>query len=64
MMFGKISNFFISSYEELKKVIWPKREIVINHTVIVILSIIVAMAIIALIDYGLFSVIQWLIYRG
>jgi len=63
-MFGKISNFFISSYEELKKVVWPKREIVISHTIIVILSIIVAMAIISLIDYGLFSVIQWLIYRG
>ncbi len=61
-MIGKIQNFFIGSYEELKKVIWPDRKTVINHTIIVIVAVAVAMALIAAIDFGLFSTIQWLIY--
>lgn len=63
-MFEKISNFFNSSLEELKKVVWPGRDIVISHTIIVIVSIAVSMALIAAIDYGLFLGIQWLISQG
>lgn len=57
-MISKIKKFFIGSYEEFKKVIWPSRKEVISHTVIVLLSIIVSMSLIALIDYGLFSLVQ------
>ena len=60
-MIEKIKNFFLGSYDELKKVIWPSRKVVISHTIMVIVSIIVAMAIIALIDFGLFSGVQRLI---
>ena len=63
-MIGKIQNFFTGSFEELKKVVWPSRKEVTSHTIIVIISIGVSMAIIAAIDFGLFSLIQWLIYRG
>jgi preprotein translocase subunit SecE len=63
-MIGKIQNFFIGSYEELKKVVWPSRQVVTSHTVIVIVSIAVSMALVAAIDYGLFSAVQWLIYRS
>ncbi len=63
-MIEKIQNFFIGSFEELKKVVWPSRQIVISHTIIVILSVGIAMALVAAIDYGLFSAVQWLIYRG
>lgn len=62
-MFGKISNFFVSSYSELKKVIWPSRKQLINHTVMVILSVAISMAIIAAIDYALFVGVEWLIYQ-
>ena len=60
-MIQRIKNFFIGSFEELKKVVWPNRREVISHTFIVIASTAVAMAIIAAIDYGLFNVVQILI---
>lgn len=63
-MIAKISNFFLLSFEELKKVIWPSRKELISHTIIVILSVAVSMAIIAAIDYGLFVLVQWLIYKS
>lgn len=62
-MSNAIKNFFTGSYDELKKVIWPSRREVTSHTVIVIVSIGVSMAIIAAIDYALFYAVQWLIYR-
>ena len=63
-MFKTIKNFFIGSYEEFKKVIWPSRQEVISHTVVVIISIFVAMAIVAAIDYGLFSLVQMIIEKN
>lgn len=60
-MMEKIQNFFIGSYDEFKKIIWPSKKIVISHTVMVIVSIIVSMAIIALLDFGLFTGVQRLI---
>lgn len=60
-MTRKIQNYFIGAYEELKKVIWPSKKVVISHTIMVIVSIAVAMAIVALLDFGLFSLIQRLI---
>lgn len=60
-MLEKIQNFFIGSYDEFKKIIWPSKKVVISHTVMVIVSIIVAMAIIALLDFGLFTGVQRLI---
>lgn len=60
-MFIKIKNFFVGSYEEFRKVIWPSRAEVISHTIIVIISIFVAMAIIAAVDYGLFTLLQKII---
>ncbi|MBM2821071.1 MAG: Preprotein translocase subunit SecE, preprotein translocase subunit SecE [Candidatus Berkelbacteria bacterium] len=63
-MIGKIVTYFTSSYEEMRKVIWPNRREVTSHTIIVIASIAVSMAIIALIDFGLFRLLELLIYRG
>lgn len=63
-MFAKIQNFFTGSLEELKKVVWPSRPEVTSHTMIVIISIAISMALVAIIDFGLFSLIQWLIYRS
>jgi preprotein translocase subunit SecE len=60
-MISKIKNFFIGSYEEFRKVIWPSRKEVISHTIIVLVSIAISMGIIALVDYGLFSLVQKLI---
>ena len=62
-MIGSIKNYFITSYQEMRKVVWPNRGEVTNHTIIVILAIIISMAIIAALDYGLFNIIQILIYK-
>ena len=62
-MIEKIKNFFIGSYEELKKVIWPSRQTVISHTVIVILAVIITMIIVIAIDRGLETGVQWLIFQ-
>lgn len=55
---GRIIGFFKESYEELRKVVWPTREMIVRHTIIVILSITISMLIIAAIDYGLTSLIE------
>ncbi|MFA6492974.1 MAG: preprotein translocase subunit SecE [Patescibacteria group bacterium] len=62
-MIGKITNYFVSAYEELKKVVWPSRKEVTSHTIIVVLSILISMGIIAILDFGLFSLLEMLIYR-
>lgn len=62
-MFKKIANYFTSSYEELKKVVWPNRQEVISHTIIVVLSILISMGIVAALDYGLFNLLEILIYK-
>lgn len=63
-MIGKIKNYFIGSYEEMRKVVWPNQKEVTSHSVIVILSILISMAIIAAIDYGLFNLVQILLYQN
>lgn len=60
-MITAIKNFFIGSYEEFRKVVWPSRPEVISHTVIVIVSTLVTMALVAAIDFGLFTLIQMLV---
>ncbi len=53
--------FFREAYQELRKVIWPSRKNVINHTLIVLGSVLVAMLILLVIDSGLAKGIQALI---
>lgn len=62
-MIQRIINYFTSSYEEMRKVVWPNRKEVTNHSIIVILSILISMGIIAAIDFGLFNLLQILIYK-
>lgn len=62
-MISLIKNYFVTSYQEMRKVVWPNRQEVTSHTIIVILSIIISMAIIAALDFGLFNLIQYFIYN-
>lgn len=56
-----IKKYFESVYSELKKVSWPSRTIIINHTIIVLVSSVVAMGIVAAIDYGLAGAVKYYI---
>lgn len=60
-MIKTIKNFFVGSYEEFKKVVWPNRQEVTSHTVIVIVSTVIAMSLVAAIDFGLFNLVQKLV---
>jgi preprotein translocase subunit SecE len=46
----KISQFVKESYAELKKVIWPGKDDVINSVKIVIISTVIVAAVLGLID--------------
>lgn len=58
---NKIINYFVGSWNELKKVSWPTRKMVMNHTVIVIVSVAIAIVITGAIDYGLTYVVQYVV---
>ncbi|MEK7096344.1 MAG: preprotein translocase subunit SecE [Patescibacteria group bacterium] len=59
-----IVKYFIESWGELSKVTWPTRKQIINHTVIVLASVIIAMGVTATLDYGLSSLVQLIVERG
>lgn len=46
-------GYFKSVIDESKKVVWPSRELVIRHTIMVVVAIIVSTVLFASIDYGL-----------
>jgi preprotein translocase subunit SecE len=58
---NKLVKYVIDSYQELKKVTWPTRKQLIRDTAIVVISATIATAILALIDLGLSSALQYLV---
>lgn len=46
-------TYFKSVTEEAKKVIWPTRELVLRHTLMVVVSVAIAVLIFGGIDFGL-----------
>ena len=48
----KAIDYFRSVIEEGKKVVWPTREIILRHTVMVVIVMVVAAAVFAGVDYG------------
>jgi len=62
-MFAKFTNYFVQSFNELKKVNWPKRADIIRLTIIVIVSTLVAMAFVVGLDWVLSKIINYLIMK-
>ena len=60
-MTTKIKDYFSGVVRELKKVTWPTWKQVANHTVVVIISSLIVMAIVAGIDYFLSAGIEYVI---
>jgi preprotein translocase subunit SecE len=46
-------DYIRSAVAELQRVVWPTRREVIRYTAIILVSIVIAMLLIALVDYGL-----------
>jgi preprotein translocase SecE subunit len=51
-MFAKITNYFNGVVSEAKKVNWPGKKKVIEHSVIVVAAVIVTMFVFGFFDYG------------
>lgn len=58
------SAYFRETKEELQKVTWLSRKDIIDHTLIVIVSVAIAAAFIAVVDYGLSQVIKQVVLKG
>lgn len=54
-------KFISEAYQELKKVVWPKRSDVIKKTIIVVASMVIIAALIGALDYGLSQGVKFLI---
>ncbi len=56
----RIILFFQESFAELKKVTWPNREEAQASTRVVLISTIIIAAILGLVDFVLFKVVDWI----
>ncbi|MBE6651479.1 MAG: preprotein translocase subunit SecE [Ruminococcaceae bacterium] len=57
---NKVSKFFKDLKREMKNIVWsPKKDVVKNTTVVIVVTAVVAIAI-TLVDGGLTSCINWL----
>jgi preprotein translocase subunit SecE len=55
----KIILFFQESFAELKKVTWPSRDEATASTKVVLVSVIIIAAILGLVDFVLFKLVDW-----
>ncbi len=63
-VFTSIRDYFVTAYLELQKVVWPSRNEVIRHTIIIAVSVVLASALLGLMDYGLTSLLRIIIVKG
>ena len=64
-MKDKTISYFKGVWSELQKVNWPSRKTVVNHSIIVIISAVVAILIIMALDFGLSNLVEYLVdYRN
>ena len=55
-----IKRFFKDTKSELKKIVWYSREQTFHSTIVVLVSIIVSAAVIAVVDFSFSHLITWL----
>ncbi len=55
----KMILFFQESFAELKKVTWPSRDEATASTKVVLVSVIIIAAILGLVDFVLFKLVDW-----
>lgn len=60
---NSLTSYIKASVDELKKVDWPTREETIRYSIIVIITVGVAVGFLALIDYGLNILIDLIIVK-
>jgi len=56
----KIVLFFQESFAELRKVTWPSRDEATASTRVVLVSVVIIAAILGLVDFILFKMVDWM----
>lgn len=60
-MIKALNNYIKGSIDELKKVTWPTRDETVWFSIIVIIATIISVGILTIVDYGLSSVVSFLL---
>jgi preprotein translocase subunit SecE len=60
----KIIAFLMECYFELKKVNWPSRDDVVAQTIVVVVSLVLVSALLAVMDFAAFNIIDKIISLG
>lgn len=60
-MISSFVKYIRGSINELRKVTWPTREETIQYSIIVVIAVVVSVAILAVLDYGLSKVVDILV---
>jgi len=60
-IFANIKNSILGIFEEIKKIHWPERRLVIYNAVVVIVAILISILIVAGIDFLLSKTVSWYI---
>ncbi len=58
---NKLVNYLKGSKEELSKVVWPSREVIINHTGVVIAISLAVAVFLGFVDFLLSKILEFII---
>lgn len=56
-------NYFVQSWVELRRVHWPSKERAIRDTIYVVIALLVATALIGVVDYGFGNLIELILTK-
>ncbi|MER6394664.1 MULTISPECIES: preprotein translocase subunit SecE [unclassified Kitasatospora] len=57
--FARLALFYRQIIAELRKVVWPSRNELVNYTTVVVVFVVVVMAFVAGLDYGFSKLSLW-----
>ena len=60
---GKIAKWFKDLRSEFKKVVWPSKQTVVTNTSVVLAVVVLASAIVGLLDAGFLTLMDWVYNR-
>ncbi|MFJ9946978.1 preprotein translocase subunit SecE [Kitasatospora sp. NPDC091207] len=58
-VFARLALFYRQIIAELRKVVWPSRNELVNYTTVVVVFVVVVMAFVAGLDYGFSKLSLW-----
>ncbi|MFF2043907.1 preprotein translocase subunit SecE [Kitasatospora sp. NPDC048239] len=58
--FARLALFYRQIIAELRKVVWPSRNELVNYTTVVVVFVVVVMAFVAGLDYGFSKLSLWI----